>query len=563
MIRGSYSLGRRTLQTVVFRDEQSAAQYLENHPGHSIVGEVGRADRGTRVIHVARIEPGQAPVRMSTTSGSQREKLIVTQSNGILQGVTFVGAKMFRRPADNEMELVRWAERLHGGKSIECERCIDATQMSTLKRVSDDIGLYVDDFGTEWRDARSGEVLDGIQLADEGVRIAEEQHNGFKFRTAYMSTKKGEWVVYKGPRGGKGWRHSSTGEVRYQKDKPDDAGGEQPKPVWKYPLKQQEKSGAQQIEEASKRLGASTFTIGDRVFRTDDAPSASGNYATKVGTIIGPPQSPMPYYHHRVRFDDGTEDDFGHDELRKAPSPSSRATFDLDLILDESRAEQAVDANPVTKDVSGLGYKLPSDLKSVIGSVAGIDQPVLYLGGKLTAATPAQRRMIEMAINEAIRYRDSRAEAGDNIDYYVFFNGDEAWTASANMYRDLYRDKTPVAMIPAKKGLSNPSDVPVGAPVPAAPLLPSSDKSSGIKAFYPEMGEKPPVADIEAKLSHYGKHYYLYTSLDLSGIGIERLTDESGYPAGHRRNGQKRYKVTTRAFDQLATKYAISTEMLL
>lgn len=31
----------------------------------------------------------------------------------------------------------------------------------------------------------------------------------------------GEWVRYRGPQGGEGWQHPVTGEVRYQKDKPD------------------------------------------------------------------------------------------------------------------------------------------------------------------------------------------------------------------------------------------------------------------------------------------------------------------------------------------------------
>ena len=44
-----------------------------------------------------------------------------------------------------------------------------------------------------------------------------------------------------------------------------------------------------------------------------------------------------------------------------------------------------------------------------------------------------------------------------------------------------------------------------------------------LATYYPEMGEAKPLAQIEASLGHYGKHYFLRTPLTLSGRGVELL----------------------------------------
>lgn len=79
----------------------------------------------------------------------------------------------------------------------------------------------------------------------------------------------------------------------------------------------------------------------------------------------------------------------------------------------------------------------------------------------------------------------------------------------------------------------------------------------GCYIYYPENRERAPEnAQIHAVLLYYGRHYGLYTTLDLKGRGIS--LDEhipTGYPAG-----TKRYTVTTRAFEKLKERYIIALE---
>lgn len=72
----------------------------------------------------------------------------------------------------------------------------------------------------------------------------------------------------------------------------------------------------------------------------------------------------------------------------------------------------------------------------------------------------------------------------------------------------------------------------------------------GSYSYTPEMGQEKPDCQIEASLSHYGKHYYLYTNLELKGRGITR---EQDHP-----DGRHCYCVTTRAYRLLEEKYSIS-----
>lgn len=82
-----------------------------------------------------------------------------------------------------------------------------------------------------------------------------------------------------------------------------------------------------------------------------------------------------------------------------------------------------------------------------------------------------------------------------------------------------------------------------------------------LRSYYPEMGEEKPAAVIEARLSHYGKHWFLWTPLDLAGRGIERLETES--TVDHRRVGWHRYKVTERAFGLICERHEVASESLL
>lgn len=74
----------------------------------------------------------------------------------------------------------------------------------------------------------------------------------------------------------------------------------------------------------------------------------------------------------------------------------------------------------------------------------------------------------------------------------------------------------------------------------------------GTYLYTPEMGQTKPTCQIEAHLSYYGKHYYLYTNLDLKGRGITFNEVDS--------KGRKVYTVTTRAYKQLENIYTISYE---
>ena len=85
--------------------------------------------------------------------------------------------------------------------------------------------------------------------------------------------------------------------------------------------------------------------------------------------------------------------------------------------------------------------------------------------------------------------------------------------------------------------------------------------------YYPEMHEKrPDGSQIEARLGHYGRHWYISTPLVLKGRGIRHLrtmTPEMLPPAGQRRAGWHEYEVTERAMGKLEAEYVVTTEMLL
>lgn len=89
--------------------------------------------------------------------------------------------------------------------------------------------------------------------------------------------------------------------------------------------------------------------------------------------------------------------------------------------------------------------------------------------------------------------------------------------------------------------------------------------ATGLTSYYPEMGEKKPEAQIEARLSHYGKHWYLSTRLTLKGRGIKfvRTNTAADMRPGSYRVGWNEYCVTELAFEKLCKEYAISTESLL
>lgn len=87
-----------------------------------------------------------------------------------------------------------------------------------------------------------------------------------------------------------------------------------------------------------------------------------------------------------------------------------------------------------------------------------------------------------------------------------------------------------------------------------------------LATYYPEMGQAKPEADIEAQLSHYGKHWYLSSKVELRGRGvnfIRTLTATDFVDPNNRRIGWHEYKVTEAAFERICKEHSVSSEILL
>ena len=88
-----------------------------------------------------------------------------------------------------------------------------------------------------------------------------------------------------------------------------------------------------------------------------------------------------------------------------------------------------------------------------------------------------------------------------------------------------------------------------------------------LTSYCPEMNEtKPEATQIDAQLSHYGKHWFLRTPLTLKGRGVVHLgveTVESLVPQAQHKAEWNKYKVTEKAFDAICERYNVATESLL
>ena len=92
----------------------------------------------------------------------------------------------------------------------------------------------------------------------------------------------------------------------------------------------------------------------------------------------------------------------------------------------------------------------------------------------------------------------------------------------------------------------------------AAPVQP---EAPGVFRFTPEMGEQQPEGcQMEAGLSHDGKHYWVDTPLLLKGRGITEGTPHWCQGSKKQLENWRSYRVTVRAFDQLKSIYSISME---
>lgn len=94
----------------------------------------------------------------------------------------------------------------------------------------------------------------------------------------------------------------------------------------------------------------------------------------------------------------------------------------------------------------------------------------------------------------------------------------------------------------------------------------NATENTGIKSYYPEMGEAKPETLIEARLAHYGKHYFLTSQVELKGRGVTfrgTLKASQLTPQAQHKVGYHEYKVTIAAFDKICKQYAVGYEMPL
>lgn len=87
----------------------------------------------------------------------------------------------------------------------------------------------------------------------------------------------------------------------------------------------------------------------------------------------------------------------------------------------------------------------------------------------------------------------------------------------------------------------------------------------GVYCYTPEMGGQKPDCQMEASRGYYGKHWFIDTTLELKGRGIELIKkyQEKDFCSKDHRVGWNEYRVTNRAFEKLKEKYSISQECLL
>jgi hypothetical protein len=77
---------------------------------------------------------------------------------------------------------------------------------------------------------------------------------------------------------------------------------------------------------------------------------------------------------------------------------------------------------------------------------------------------------------------------------------------------------------------------------------------------------RPDDAVIDARLSHYGKHWFLKTPLVLRGRGIEHLgtlTADRLVESAQHKVGWHEYKVTERAMERIQKEHKVACECLL
>lgn len=87
-----------------------------------------------------------------------------------------------------------------------------------------------------------------------------------------------------------------------------------------------------------------------------------------------------------------------------------------------------------------------------------------------------------------------------------------------------------------------------------------------LATYYPEMKETKPAAAFEARMSHFGRHYFVDTRRILKGRGIQflrTLTASDLVPEAQHKVGTYEYKLTITAFDALCQAETVNMETLL
>lgn len=95
-------------------------------------------------------------------------------------------------------------------------------------------------------------------------------------------------------------------------------------------------------------------------------------------------------------------------------------------------------------------------------------------------------------------------------------------------------------------------------------LLQFTNVDKGLHTYTPEMGDRKPAASMEARMGHYGTHYFINTPFQLvesRSIKLQKQYKASDFtnPDNHK-VGWYQYKVTAAAFEKLIQQHSISME---
>lgn len=195
-------------------------------------------------------------LKTALRSGAEEKQMVGGETDGVEEALAALAEKFPDKDRDELLELVEGGD-LAGGGAEDVDFEMEGQQ-----------GDPASFAGTEKAGATDRV---GPGMADE---------------------KQGEWEQYEGPEGGRGWRHTRTGEVRYQEEKPepepgDEGGGaEEPAedPVAAATGRMDEHSvlAAMEIEGASQGTGGDEELVDAVVDRYRDI---SGDEETDRGTV--------------------------------------------------------------------------------------------------------------------------------------------------------------------------------------------------------------------------------------------------------------------------------------